>query len=185
MNLSHFGQIGQVALVSTSLRRLFPLKENLGDTLRDVPIPERRDATDFRLALQYARDFHLQALRIVSDENVGSHRECHWSLGVGTERQTWDAQISRFFLNAARIGNDYRGRALQCEKTQIRKRCEQVKRAHIHAARLNSLSGHWMKCKYSFQMLANLEQRFQDLPQLRALVYVRRPMQSHQCISVR
>src|ERR1051325_2789655 len=80
-------------------RKLF---ERIENTLRSVPIPKRRLADrGFCRAVQCGGCGRDNLRSVGADDDVGPHLDCDGTLSILAQRDTWNSERCRLFLNAA------------------------------------------------------------------------------------
>src|SRR5439155_8941367 len=104
------------------------LTQDLGNALSRMSIPQWRYRAGLRFPAKNLGYLRSKFFAIISDQNVCSQINRDRPLGVTSQCNTRDFQISGLFLNSTRVGDHDHSPPLKSQEFDIRKRQEMKRR---------------------------------------------------------
>src|SRR2546429_6945092 len=125
------------------------LTERGENALCCTAIPERNATRLLRRFTENGKCCRNDPSGVASDYYVRPHRNRNWTLGVFAQRQAWNSQNARLFLNTTRIGEHQARAAVETKKIQVTDRVNQSQPFHcLHSCFQTKLCdcfpGAWM-----------------------------------------
>src|SRR5438128_2005209 len=103
------------------------LTQDLGNALSRMSIPEWGYRAGLRFPAKNLGYLRSKFFAVISGQNVCSQINGDWPLGVTSQCNTRDFQISGLFLNSTRVGDHDHSPPLKSQEFNIRKRLQEMK----------------------------------------------------------
>src|SRR5437762_2068531 len=161
--------------------RALILTERGENALCCMAVPERNATRLLRRFTENGKRCRDDLSGVASDYYVRALSYRNWTLGVFAQRQAWNSQDARFFLNTTRIGEHQTRPAIETKKIQVTDRVNQSQPFHcLHSCFQTKLRhcfpGAWMNRENYRKLFTDRFERLKNSSEDRRFVDIRRPV---------